>query len=210
METILYGSQGSGSAAIEAALALARVPFRLVETASWDVNAAYDDLLRANPLGQVPTLVLPDGTVVSESAAILIHLGLAHPESGLLPADTPARARALRGLVFVAANCYAAIGVIDYPERWTLPADDAAVNERVRAGARARLHACWTTFADLFAGEPYLGGEAPGALDLLAATVSKWSGARAHLATQRPALHATLLRVEAHPAVAPVFARHWP
>ena len=210
METILYGSKGSGSAAIEAALALARVPFRLVETASWDVNAAYDDLLRANPLGQVPTLVLPDGTVVSESAAILIHLGLAHPESGLLPADTPARARALRGLVFVAANCYAAIGVIDYPERWTLPADDAAVSERVRAGARARLHACWTTFADLFAGEPYLGGEAPGALDLLAATVSKWSGARAHLAAQRPAFRATLLRVEAHPAVAPVFARHWP
>ena len=210
METILYGKQGSGSAAIEAALALARVPFRLVETASWDVNAAYDDLVRANPLGQVPTLVLPDGTVVSESAAILIHLGLAHPGSGLLPAGAPARARALRGLVFVAANCYAAIGVIDYPERWTLPADDAAVNERVRAGARARLHAYWTTFADLFAGEPYLGGEAPGALDLLAATVSKWSGARAHLAAHRPALHATLLRIEAHPVVAPMFARHWP
>ena len=210
METILYGKQGSGSAAIEAALALARVPFRLVETASWDVNAAYDDLVRANPLGQVPTLVLPDGTVVSESAAILIHLGLAHPGSGLLPAGAPARARALRGLVVVAANCYAAIGVIDYPERWTLPADDAAVNERVRAGARARLHAYWTTFADLFAGEPYLGGETPGALDLLAATVSKWSGARAHLAAHRPALHATLLRIEAHPVVAPMFARHWP
>ena len=210
METILYGKQGSGSAAIEAALALARVPFRLVETASWDVNAAYDDLVRANPLGQVPTLVLPDGTVVSESAAILIHLGLAHPGSGLLPAGAPARARALRGLVFVAANCYAAIGVIDYPERWTLPADDAAVNERVRAGARARLHGYWTTFADLFAREPYLGGETPGALDLLAATVSKWSGARAHLAAHRPALHATLLRIEAHPVVAPMFARHWP
>ena len=210
MDTILYGSKGSGSAAIEAALALARVPFRLVETATWDVNAAYDDLLEVNPLGQIPTLVLPDGTAVSESAAILIHLGLAHPESGLLPGDVSARARALRGLVFIAANCYAAIGVIDYPERWTLPADDAATNERVRAGARARLHGYWTTFADLFSREPYLGGESPGALDLFAATVSKWSGARAHLAAQRPALHATLLRVEAHPAVAPVFARHWP
>ena len=28
-----------------------------------------------NPLGQIPTLVLDDGTVLSESAAILIHLG---------------------------------------------------------------------------------------------------------------------------------------
>src|SRR5512147_1867091 len=99
MDTVLYGKQGSGSAAIEAALAIARVPYRLVETATWDRNAAYDDLLKLNPLGQVPTLVLGDGTAISESAAILIHLGLAHPESGLLPRDEAARARALRGLV---------------------------------------------------------------------------------------------------------------
>ncbi|HEY8265153.1 MAG TPA: hypothetical protein VIG03_01170 [Steroidobacteraceae bacterium] len=34
MENLLYGMQGSGSAAIEAALELARVPYRIVETAS--------------------------------------------------------------------------------------------------------------------------------------------------------------------------------
>jgi len=210
MENLLYGSKGSGSAAIEAALKLARVPYRVVETATWERNAAYDDLLKVNPLGQVPTLVLPDGTAVSESAAILIHLGLAHPASGLVPADASGRARALRGLVFVAANCYAAIGVIDYPERWTQPADDEATNERVRAGARARLHAYWSMFADVFGREPYLSGEAPGALDCLAAVVSKWSGARAHLAAHRPALHATIARIESHPVIAPVFAHHWP
>jgi hypothetical protein len=27
---------------------------------------------------------------------------------------------------------------------------------------------------------------------------------------RRPALHEALLRVEAHPKVAPVFAQHWP
>ena len=96
MENLLYGSKGSGSAAIEAALGLARVPCRVVETATWERNAAYDDLLKVNPLGQVPTLVLPDGTAVSESAAILIHLGLAHPASGLIPADASSRARAPR------------------------------------------------------------------------------------------------------------------
>ncbi|MBE7524339.1 MAG: glutathione S-transferase [Burkholderiales bacterium] len=206
---LLYGSKGSGSAAIEAALALAKLPFRLVETATWDRTPAYDDLLAVNPLGQVPTLVQADGTVISESAAILIHLGLAHPESGLLPQQASARARALRGLVYVAANCYAAIGVIDYPERWTLPADDAATHERVRAGARARLHAAWSTFADLFGAE-FASRETPGALELLATVVSKWSGARKHLAEQRSAFHIALARVEAHPVVAEVFARHWP
>ena len=206
----LYGAPGSGSAAVEMALRAAGIDYRVVRAATWEPGPGLEELRRVNPLGQIPTLVLPDGTVVSESAAILIHLGLAYPESGLLPGDVAARARALRGLVFVAANCYAAIGVIDYPERWTLPADDAAVNERVRAGARARLHGYWTPFADLFAREPYLGGETPDALDLFAATVSKWAGARAHLAEHRPAFHATLVRVEAHPVVAPAFARHWP
>jgi hypothetical protein len=55
----------------------------------------------------------------------------------------------MRALVFIAANCYAAIGVVDYPERWC-SADDKALHERVRSGARARLHRCWSLFADQF------------------------------------------------------------
>ncbi len=207
----LYGKAGSGSASVEAALVIAREPFRIVETASWARNDAYADLLALNPLGQVPTLVLDDGSVLSESAAILIHLGTAHPGSGLLPADASGRAQAVRGLVFIAANCYAAIGIIDYPERWCRDAEgDEAVQERIRAGTRARLHRHWEMFADVFPARPYLGGASLGALDLLAAVVSKWSGARQHLQRHRPAFHDALKRIDAHPDVAAVFARNWP
>jgi GST-like protein len=207
----LYGKTGSGSASIEAALLIARQPFDIVETASWAQNDAYAALLAANPLGQIPTLVLDDGSALSESAAILIHIGTAHPDSRLLPADASARARAVRGLVYIAANCYAAISIIDYPERWCADADDdEPVKERIRAGTRARLHRHWELFADVFGAKPYLGGDTLGALDLLAAVVSKWSGARKHLAQHRPGLHETLQRIDAHPDVAPVFARHWP
>lgn len=205
----LYGSKGSGSASTQAALDIIGAPYRIVETASWATNEAFADLLKINPLGQIPTLVLPDGTVLSESAAILIHLGEAHPQSGLLPRDASARAQAIRGLVFIAANCYAAISVIDFPERFCKDADEAT-QERIRAGTRARLHQYWEMFADLFPARPFLGGEAMGALDLLAAVVSKWSGSRAHLEKARPAFHQLLLRIEAAPKVAPVFARHWP
>jgi GST-like protein len=207
----LYGKTGSGSAAIEAALTLTRQPFRIVETATWEQNDAYAELLAVNPLGQIPTLVLDDGTALSESAAILIHLGTVHDDSTLLPRDLSARAQAVRGLVYIATNCYAAISIIDYPERWCAEADaDEAVKERIRAGTRARLHRHWELFADVFSGTPCLGGSDLSALDLLAAVVSKWSGARQHLARHRPAFHETLQRIESVPDVAPIFARHWP
>ncbi len=205
----LYGKKGSGSASTQAALEIIGAPCRIVETASWERNDAFAELLKRNPLGQIPTLVLPDGSVLTESAAILIHLGSAHPDSGLLPRDGSARAQAIRGLVFIAANCYAAISIIDFPERWCEDADEATL-ERIRAGTRARLHRHWEMFADFFPARPYLGGNAIGALDLLAAVVSKWSESRPHLRQARPAFYETLLRIEAQPKVAPVFAQHWP
>ena len=207
----LYGKKGSGSATTQVALELIGVSYRVIETASWEPNDAFSELLKVNPLGQIPTLVLPDGGVLSESAAILIDLGLAHPESGLLPRDPSARAQAVRGMVFIAANCYAAISIIDFPERWCADADnDDVVKDRIRAGTRVRLHKHWEMFADLFPARPYLSGEALGALDIHAAVVSKWSGTRKHVEEHRPDFHAALMRIEAHPKIAAVFAQHWP
>jgi len=206
---VLYGTTGSGAAAIDAALRLTGAAYRVVDAASWKPGPGLDELRAVNPLAQVPTLVLDDGGVMSESAAILIHLGDAFPASGLMPAATGARAQSLRGLVYVAANCYAAIGVIDFPERFCTDTDEALA-ERIRTGARMRLHELWDTFADTFPATPFLAGARLGALDLLACTVSRWSGARAHLATARPAFHALLLRIEADPLVAPVFAQYFP
>jgi GST-like protein len=212
---MLYGSRNSGSAMVEAALELAKAPYRIADAATWDKSGdksrAFAELKRVNPLHQIPTLVTPEGAVLSESAACLIHLGLAHPRARLLPADPAQRAMALRALVYVAANCYSAIGIIDYPERW-LGKSDKDANERLRAGARRRLHRMWSAFADTFVGDeppPYLFGERIGAADLMMAVVSRWSGTRKHLAKNRPAMAALIERVEAHPVVAAVIARHW-
>lgn len=203
----LYGTKGSGSAAIEAALARAGMAYTGVDAASWNPGPGRDELLRVNPLGQIPTLVLKDGTVLTESAAILIHLGLTAPPGLLLPTDAGARARVLRGLVYITANCYAAISVIDYPERWCEPCDDT-MKAQIRAGTRARLHEHWRLFADQF--EIGFDAGSPGALELLATVVSKWSGTRAMLQVERPSFLAQLQRVEQHPQVAAVFRRHWP
>jgi GST-like protein len=207
----LFGFKGSGSAAVECALELTGAPFRIVEAASWENNAGLEELARVNPLKQIPTLQLPGGHVLTESAAILMHLGLAYPRSGLLGDDPLERDLALRGLVYIPANCYSCITIVDYPERFTTATDDAA-RAAVRAGAKDRLHKHWDIFADLYPvdGERFIAGDQPGALDLLAAVVSKWSGTRQHVKRSRPAFSALLERIDAHPAVAPVFGRHWP
>ncbi len=206
----LFGSNGSGSAAVEAALLRCGVPFRCVVASTWEPGPGLDELLRANPLGQIPTLQFEDGRVMTESAAILIHLGLTHPASGLLPVDDADRAQALRGLVYIAANCYAAIGVNDYPERW-LPDADEADQLRLRKGGRLRLHQLWEHFADQFpAPVAFYAGVRPGALDLLVDVVSRWSGTRAHLQAHRPALAALVQRVDEDAEFRDLFLTHWP
>jgi GST-like protein len=208
MTYILYGSRGSGSAAVEVALRVCSLQYQQIRASTWEPDSAIDELGRVNPLRQIPTLVLPDGTVMSESAAILIHLGLIIPHSKLLPDSESARAQAIRGLVFIAANCYSAIGINDYPERWTTASTKPA-REKVRQGARRQLHRNWEIFADTFRADPYLSGDAPGALDFLAAVVTRWAGTRAHLAQSRPGFMDVIRRVDAHASAAPVFREHW-
>lgn len=202
----LYGHKNSGAAAIEAALELCEVAYRFIDV-ELSMEAALE-LEKLNPLKQIPTLQMPDGSILTESAAILIHLGLAFPKSSLLPNKAAERDQAIRGLVYIVSNCYAAIGIIDYPERW-LAASDHPSRENLVAGARHRLHWSWEVFADQFSGELYLGEETPGALDVLAAVVTRWAGTREHLRNARPGFHAWLERIDRHPTLAPVFARHW-
>lgn len=204
----LYGSRGSGSAAVEMGLRACGIHYEIVRASTWEADSAQSELARVNPLGQIPTLLLPDGTVMTESAAILLHLALSVPHSGLLPEAPSARAVAMRGLVYIAANCYAAISIYDYPERWTTSQDKAA-QLAIREGARAQLYRSWDIFADSFPGQPFLSGEAPGALDFLAAVVTRWSETRVHLAAQRPRFMALLQQIDAHPRVEPLVREHW-
>ncbi|TFY86447.1 glutathione S-transferase [Pseudomonas kairouanensis] len=202
----LYGIDESGSCMIEIALQRCAVPWQRVDAASWASGEGSDELARINPLKQVPTLITPDGQVLTESAAIMIHLGLEHPASELLAGN---RGQIIRGLVYIAANCYSAIGIIDYPQRWL-----GNVNETVQAqlvtGTRRYLHQAWVVFADQFAEQLLAPSGVPNALGITAAAVSRWDAAREALSGLAPGFAQTLAQVDADPVVAPVFARHWP
>ena len=50
-EHVLYGYQGSGSAAVEAALALAQLRYRIVNAAAWDQASELEALRRVIAAG---------------------------------------------------------------------------------------------------------------------------------------------------------------
>src|SRR5256886_16938494 len=67
--------------------------------------AELETFRRINPAAKVPALVLPDGTAVFESAAILIHLTNAHPAADLAPVvGSTAHARFLQWMLFLSSK----------------------------------------------------------------------------------------------------------
>ena len=70
------------------------VPF---EHRNWSVGKDFELIRQFNPLGRVPTLVLPDGQTLIESAAILDFLDeSADLQRALMPRSGAARREALR------------------------------------------------------------------------------------------------------------------
>lgn len=79
----------------------------------WSVFADGERIAQYNPLRRVPTLVLDDGAVVIESAAILDHLDdLAGPERALIARSGPARRQALKVCALATGLCDKAVSLI--------------------------------------------------------------------------------------------------
>ena len=71
------------------------LPYRLIDMAGGKTQAP--EFLALNPMGQVPLLVLPDGSLLSESNAMLLFLAEGTP---FLPADRYRRALVHQWLFF--------------------------------------------------------------------------------------------------------------
>jgi len=203
----LYGCRGCGSAVVEVLLERAGVEFEYHEVEPWEPGPATDALKAVNPLAQVPTLKLDDGTVVTESAAIIVALDDAHPAARILPAvGDPRRAVALRWIVFIAGNMYPAISVGDFPERWVT--SDAARAE-LKEGAIERLKAYWTMLEQALRPSPYLLGSEITALDVYAAMLSRWRPGRAWVDKHCRRVTAAIALAEQDAVVARVWARNF-
>jgi GST-like protein len=195
---VVYGSRGSGSVPIEAALHLLGEPYRLVE------RGPHEDHPAGSVMGQVPVVRLPSGELMTESAAILIHIADTHPGSRLSPTLGDAqRAAFLRWMTFVSAQIYALVWVRDDPMR--LAADKAHAALILQRTAERRLF-CWRYMdAELHPGRLLLGDHLS-VLDLYVAVTSTWGPGRAAFNEAAPRMAEVVRRIDDHPDLKSLWA----
>jgi maleylpyruvate isomerase len=127
-------------------------------------NEAY---LAINPQGLVPALVLEDGTVVTQSLAIIEYLDEVHPSPPLLPQSAVDRAR-VRALAYAIAidihpiNNLRVLGVL----RSAFDADDEVVSTWFRHWVMEAFGPLETMLAGDTRTGRFCHGDAPGLADL--------------------------------------------
>jgi GST-like protein len=202
----LLGCKGCGSAIVEAAFALAGVPLETEEVDYSPGSATRERLLAVNPLAQVPTLVLPDGRILTESLAILHYLNDLEPGAELIPPPGErTRAAFHRWSVFLVAAVYPTFTYGDDPRKWV--ADEAGA-KLLRESTDRHREALWQQ-VEAAAGSPWFLGERWSALDLYVAVMTRWRPGILWFAKRTPKLAAIAKRAAAMDAVAPVIARNF-
>lgn len=189
----LYYSPGACSLSPHIALREAGLPVTLVK-ASTKTKKLDDgsDFLAINPKGQVPTVELDNGEVLTEGPAIVQYIADQVPASGLAPAaGTMGRYRMMEWLNFITSELH----------KGFTPLFDPATPAETKAATVAHLGKRLAWVDSQLEGKNYLLGDQFTVADGYLFTVSNWAGyvnldisGLKHLAAFRA-------RVSARPAV---------
>jgi glutathione S-transferase len=170
----LYGITHTSTCAAKAALCESGALFEEVEIATRKGQHLTEEYRQINPRQQVPPLMLPDGTIMTEGPAIMLHVADAHPKAKLAPPPgTSERAQHDRWLIFLAMNVNEAGQRMNYPERFTT---DTNGKEGVEEAARAYMDRHFRLFEAAMGDGPYFFGDAFTMLDIYVWMLSHWPG----------------------------------
>lgn len=192
----LYFSPLACSAASRIAFyeAGAQVEFVEVDPKTKTTDAGAD--FRAiNALGLVPALVLDDGAVLTENAAILQYVAELYPQASLAPRDPFGRARLRQWLSFIGTELHKALYV---------PLLNRSAPEDVRAYALAKMESRLAWVSSMLEGREYALG-AFSVADAYLATVLNWSSVTPVDLAPWPVVRAYHERVRRRPHVARAF-----
>jgi glutathione S-transferase len=194
----LYYLPITAAMAPHAALAEAGAEYELVPVERDAEGRSSPEYLKVNPWGRVPALE-DGGLVLTEAAAIMLHLGDRFPAAGLLPpVGTPERSQVYRYLVYLTNTVQAGFLHFFYPDRYTDdPAGEAGIE--AREGALLGEHFDWLD-AEL-AGRAWLVGDRRTAADIYLFMLTRWGRRLDPPAWDRPNLRRHFLAVAELPGV---------
>jgi glutathione S-transferase len=157
------------------------------------------EYLQVDPNGRIPTL--EDGELIlTEAAAIVVHLVDRHPDAGLAPkVGTPERAKFYQWLIFLTNSLQEELMIWQYPER--LAGDDRAAKEIVKHGSEKRASAYLDVIEDhLRINGPLFLGDKLSAADFYLVMPARWARRMAKPPRSRPHIDRLLNRMTALPS----------
>ena len=197
----LYGTKHTSTCAVKAALTEAGAPFEEVEITTSKKQHLTEEYRQINPRQQVPSLMLPDGSIMTEGSAMLLHIADAHPELGLAPAPgTPERAQHDRWLIFFAVNVYEGMLRNLMGERYTT---DGNGKQGVEEAARAYVDRHFSIFEETLGDGPYVFGDNFSTLDIYMWMIAQWMDA-AWLEANCPKITRLADTVKVRPKIVPI------
>jgi glutathione S-transferase len=204
MPNTLYYSPSTASLVVHWLLIELEVPHQLHELDFERRAQKSPDYLKLNPAGVVPTIVM-DGQIITEAAAIVLHLADLHPHAGLAPLPATAqRAQYYRWMFFCANTLQPAYRAWFYADEPAGPAHTDAVKHH----ARLKIEGAWQQVADhLQANGPFLLGEDLSAADFMLTMMMRWSRNMPKPSDTWPVLQAHAQRMKARPAFKETYRR---
>jgi glutathione S-transferase len=201
----LYYYPGNANLAPHMALEEIGAPYELILVDRNKNEHKGADYLKLNPSGRIPVLVDGD-LVLSEAAAICLHLADRHPEAALAPVPgSVERAEFYKWLMYLTNTLQTELITYYYPERLS---DDAVAAARVKAHAENRMSGMLDILEATLAahGGPYLLGERYSVVDPYLLMLSRWTRFLAKPARSRQHLGRYLENIVTRPAVQRAFA----
>jgi len=201
----LYWCKGTASLAPHIVLEEIGLPHEMVEVPTNAGAHREPAYLKINPLGKIPALRLPDGSIMTETAAICLYLADRHQARSLSPAmDAPSRSQFLRHLIYLTNTIQEAYRRYYYPHRLTT---DTASSSAIRDQAgHDLLNMFRSVEAHLEAEGPCYLGDQFSLLDIYLTMLVTWFDPVERLLESCPAIKACYENTSARPTVAKCLA----
>ena len=200
----LYYAPQTISIAIAIALEEAGLPYEAMPVDFKSGAQAKEPYLSLNPKGRVPTLETQDGSLLTETGAILEYIGTLAPQAGLVPAD-PIKAAHMRStMYYLASTMHVNHAHKLRGHRW---ADDPASLKDMSAKVPQTMTDSARYLADHCLLGDFITGDTPSLADPYAYMVCSWLETDGVAMSDFPTIAAFLQRMTARASVQSVLAQ---